>query len=287
MYTILYLYTLERKEYIIGELQVDNRLMLGVSMSDISIDEGDWIAIYFSNNRKYIVQVRKNKFLHTNEGTIDLSNLIGIRYGSKGITNIGEEFTITRPSIIDMYDVFRRVTQVIYPKDASQIVVLAGIGPGSRVVEAGTGSGFLTALLAFYVRPSGRVYSYEIREDVQKVAMENIEKIGLTPYVTFKRKDVRKQIDEENIDAVIFDLPDPWNALINAWNSLKNGGRLVCFLPTINQVEKVVTEMMYRGFLKIETKEILERAYKVKKGETRPETIGVIHTGYIVCGIKP
>ncbi|HDI32035.1 MAG TPA: tRNA (adenine-N1)-methyltransferase, partial [Thermofilum sp.] len=185
------------------------------------------------------------------------------------------------------FKIFKRKTQVVYPKDIGTIVLLADICPGSLVVEAGTGSGFLTAILANFVKPSGKVFTYEVRREFQEVAIKNLTMVGLERYVEFKLKDIRKGIDEKEVDAVILDMPDPWNVADIAFSSLRSGGKIVCFLPTINQVERVVETLKERGFIMIEVREILERTYKVKRGETRPEVFMIGHTGYIVSGGKP
>ncbi|HDI75359.1 MAG TPA: methyltransferase domain-containing protein, partial [Thermoprotei archaeon] len=167
------------------------------------------------------------------------------------------------------------------------IVFLSGVGPGSIVVEAGTGSGFLTAALAYYVRPDGRVYSYEIRRDFLEIARKNLSLCGLLPYVDLKHKDIVDGIDEKNVDAVILDMPNPWDVVPHAKEALKDGGVFVSFLPTINQVEKIVEKLIHENFLDVLTIETLLRKIKVKKGETRPETFMIGHTGYIVFARKP
>ncbi|MEZ5094906.1 MAG: tRNA (adenine-N1)-methyltransferase [Nocardioides sp.] len=67
-----------------------------------------------------------------------------------------------------------RGAAVIYPKDAAQILALADIFPGARVV-AGVGSGALTCWLLRAVGPGGQVRSYERREEFAEVARRNVE----------------------------------------------------------------------------------------------------------------
>ena len=254
---------------------------------DDRIKEGDFVLIYFNEKRRYLIRVGKTSY-NFNEGIVKSSDIIGKDYGSKGTTHLGEEYVLIKPSIIDIiYKGFKRKTQVIYPKDAALIILKTGIGPGYRVVEAGAGSGYLTALLAYHVRPNGKVYAYDIRRDFINLAAENLAKAGLSSYVIFKERDIREGIDEREIDAAILDLPSPWLALSNAFKALRHGGTLACFIPTINQVEKTVEKAFEEGFVAVETIELMERSYKVKSGETRPFQRMIGHTGYMVFARKP
>ncbi len=251
------------------------------------IAEGDLVLLYFSERRRYLVRAEGGKRLNLNEGIVDLGEMVGREYGCELRTHTGVRFLVLRPNLLDLVMKFRRVTQIVYPKDAARIVSLACVGPGARVVEAGMGSGALTAVLAYHVRPTGVVYSYEVREDFARVAMRNLKMAGLSEYVRLKLKDIREGIDESGVDAVVLDMPEPWEVVDHAYTALRHGGSMVCFLPTINQVERAVEAMRGRGFVDVGAIEIIERRYKVARGETRPETIMVGHTGYIVHGRRP
>jgi len=250
------------------------------------IKEGDWVLIYFNDRKSYVVRVEKGREFHTTKGLIVLEDLIGAEYGSRHETNVGEEFYVTRPTIVDMLSALKRFTQVIYPKDIAYIILSSGIGPGSRVVEAGTGTGYLTSILAYYVRPSGRVYTYEAREDFYRKAVENFERIGLLPYITVRRRDVREGIKEDDVDAVFLDMPDPWNVVGHAFGALRHGGVITVFVPTVNQVSRSIEALRKTGFRRLEAVEVLQRSYKTVPRELRPENVGIWHTGYIVRGQK-
>lgn len=238
--------------------------------------------------RSYLVKVERGKRLSFNEGFLDSDSIIGRQYGEEVATHLGIRFKLIRPTLLDViYLGFKRRTQVIYPKDAALIILRCCIGPGSRVVEAGTGSGYLTALLAYLVRPNGMVYTYEVRSDFAKTARENLTAAGLLDYVVIKERDVREGIEEKEVDAVILDMADPWLVVGHAYRALRSGGVFACFLPTINQVERAVMEATNSGFTMVETVELLLRSYKVKRGETRPEVRMVGHTGYMVFARKP
>ena len=118
-------------------------------------------------------------------------------------------------------------------------------------------------------------------------AKRNLKKIGLEKWVVFKIGDVTQKIDEIEVDAVFLDLPTPWLAVKTAYYSLTNGGVFVSFSPTINQVEKTIEALREHRFVNCKAVELLLRTYKVKMGETRPETFMIGHTGYIVFARKP
>ena len=256
-------------------------------MSEDVIKEGDHILLYYNRRKKFLVKVIADKKIHTHKGIVNCSDIIGKKYGEIIKTHVGEEFILSKPIFPDYLAKFKRATQVIHPKDLSLIVFLSGIGPGSIVVEAGTGSGFLTATLAYYVRPEGKVYSYEVRRDFLEVAKRNLKLCGLLDYVILKHKNIAEGIDEKNVDAVILDMPNPWDVVAHAKSALRHGGVFASFSPTINQVEKVVETLREENFMEITSLEVFLRKIKVKKGETRPETFMIAHTGYLVFARKP
>lgn len=246
------------------------------------------MLLYFNEQRWYVVKAQKGAKYSFNEGVVAADDLLGRTYGETFKTHLGVEFKLTKPTVCDViYNFFKRRTQVVYPKDAALLVLKAGIGPGSRVVEAGTGSGFLTAILAYMVRPNGVVYTYETRSEFLELAKANLSTIGMDSYVVFKNKDVREGIDELNVDAVVLDMADPWVVVQHAFTSLRSGGALACFVPTVNQLEKTAEKAREVGFVMIEAIELLLRKYKVVRGETRPEMRMVGHTGYLIFARKP
>ncbi|MCS7097866.1 MAG: tRNA (adenine-N1)-methyltransferase [Candidatus Methanomethyliaceae archaeon] len=248
------------------------------------IKEGDDILLYFSERSSWLLKAERGKSFHTHKGIINLDDILGKPYGSEVRTSLGDVLKVLPADYLDYLERMIRRTQVIYPKDMGYICLMANIHPGSKVVECGTGSGVLTAYIANLVRPDGRVFTYEVRKEFQEIARKNIEKLGLEKYVEFKLKDITQGIDERNMDAIILDMATPWLVIEEAKNALRVGGRLVSFSPTINQVEKTVEAMRTSGFINIRAEEIILRRYKVKSNETRPETLMIAHTGYIVSG---
>jgi tRNA (adenine57-N1/adenine58-N1)-methyltransferase len=248
--------------------------------------EGDYILLYLSQRNTYLVKVEAGKSFHTHKGFIKFDDLIGKDYGSCILSSLGVEFTALKPLLRDFIMKSVRKTQITYPKDIALIVMFSGIGPGSRVVEAGTGTGALTTALAHYVKPDGKVYSYEIREEFLKTAEKNLKRAGLIDFVELKNKDVTTGIDESDIDSVILDLATPWLVVSHAHNTLKPCGTIVSFSPTIDQVVKTVEALKENGFVDMETVECLMRGMQTERGKTRPQTLMTGHTGYITFARK-
>ncbi len=250
------------------------------------ISEGDLVLLSIDPRRTYLVKVEVGKTFHTHKGYVKLDELIGKDFGSTFQSSLGAQFTALKPTLSDYIMKSSRNTQITYPKDASLIVMFSGIGPGSRVVESGTGTGALTTALAHYVKPSGKVYTYEVREEFQKNAEKNLRRSNLLDYVEMKTGDVTLGIEERDVDAVVLDLATPWLVIPHAYTALKPSGMLVSFSPTIDQVVKATEALKESGFILIDTVECLMRAMQVERGKTRPQTLMTGHSGYITQARK-
>ncbi|MEM3752765.1 MAG: tRNA (adenine-N1)-methyltransferase [Candidatus Bathyarchaeia archaeon] len=250
------------------------------------IMEGNYVLLYLDQKRTYLVKVEAGKTFHTHKGFIRFDDLIGKEYGSMVTSSLGVQFTILKPLLRDYIMKAVRRTQITYPKDIALIIIFSGIGPSSRVVEAGTGTGALTTALAHYVKPNGRVYSYEVRKEFIETAEKNIKRAGLADYVELKNKDITAGIDENNLDAVILDMATPWLVIPHAYKALKPSGTTVSFSPTIDQVIKTVEALKENHFIDVETVECLMRGMQIERGKTRPQTLMTAHTGYITFARK-
>ncbi|MGB9671637.1 MAG: tRNA (adenine-N1)-methyltransferase [Candidatus Bathyarchaeales archaeon] len=255
-------------------------------MPDQKIMEGDYILLYLNQMKTYLVKVEAGKTFHTHKGFVKFDDLIGKEYGSTVLSNTGAEFVALKPLLRDYIMKSARQTQITYPKDIALIIMFSGIGSGSRVVEAGTGTGALTTALAHYVKPNGKIYSYEVREEFLKTAEKNLRRAGLADFVELKNKDITAGIDESDVDAVVLDLATPWLVVPHTYSALKACGTLVSFSPTIDQGVKTVEALKESGFVDVETVECLMRGMQVERGKTRPQTLMTAHTGYITFARK-
>ena len=251
-----------------------------------AIAEGDDVLLYLDKKRTYMIRVEADKQFHTHKGFVELGDLIGRPFGSPVASSLGVEFHALRPLVRDRILKTDRRTQVLYPKDIGYLLLQLDVGSGSRVVEAGTGSGALTLALASAVRSEGRVYTYEINPKFQRVAAGNIERAGLADYVELKEGDVTEGIDEEEVDAVVLDLATPWLVISLAYEALAGGGVLASFSPTIEQVMKTVSAMRELPFVDVETVELIMRNMTVAENKTRPQTLMIGHSGYITTARK-
>ncbi len=207
-----------------------------------------------------------------------------VREEGRTVSSTGEPFTVTEPRFVDLWLKVRRGPQWTHPKDLSIILGLTGIGPGWRVVDAGTGSGFAANFFAYHVRPDGHVYSYDVRPQNLRIGRENAELFGLSDHITFKDGSVYESIDERGVDLVFLDLPEPWRAFGNAAKALRTGGFLVLYLPTIDQVLRAREERT-NDFTPFEVYEVLLRKWK-NTDILRPENTGLLHTAFIMISRK-
>src|SRR6476469_7684176 len=137
---------------------------------------GDQVQLTDPKGRHYTFTLEAGKNFHTHKGSFPHDELIGAPEGSVVRTTGNVAYLALRPLLPDYVLSMPRGAQVIYPKDAAQIVMWGDIFPGARVLEAGAGSGALTCSLLRAVGSAGRVHSYEIRDDHAEHAERNVVK---------------------------------------------------------------------------------------------------------------
>ncbi|WP_297476947.1 tRNA (adenine-N1)-methyltransferase [Thermococcus sp.] len=246
------------------------------------IKEGDRVLLIDRRGKRYLVTVSEREF-HTDLGILKLGELIGKPYGASITSHRGEEFRVIKPDVNDIIAKMKRGPQIVHPKDAGIIIAYAGISSGDTVIEAGAGSGALTIFLANVVGPTGRVISYEVREDHAEIARKNVEFAGFSDRVTIKLKNIYEGIDEEHVDHIVLDLPQPENVLPHAVEVLRPGGYFVAYTPCANQVHRFFQAFReYREhFYRPRVVEVLVREQEVKRECMRPKTTMLAHTGYL------
>lgn len=228
--------------------------------------------------RKHLVEEAK---FQTDLGIVDLKGATEVVK-----SHLGHEFYVLSPGIVDIYEKMPRSGSLILKKDLGAILSYTGIGSGDFVVDAGTGSAALALFLANIVKPSGRVYTYEINEKFAEVARKNIEKASLQDYIELNIKDIAEGIEEKNVDLITLDLEEPWRVFAHAKNSLKHGGFIAVYTPYIEHAKKVVEALRKESFKGIKTIELLERELEFREKGTRPRTKMLGHTGYITFARK-
>jgi tRNA (adenine57-N1/adenine58-N1)-methyltransferase catalytic subunit len=252
-----------------------------------AIAEGDRVLLYLDPRRTWLVQIGSEaQPFHTHAGIVELKSLLGMKYGDSIQTTMGETISILRPTTLDYIMKSERRTQIVYPKDFAYISARSGLRSGSKVLECGTGSGALTSHFASIVAPTGRIHTFEAREDFFQIAEKNIKKAGLGEYVQMERGNLAEaNIEGETYDMAMLDTGDPWNLLEKAHHGLKGGGFVFCICPTTNQLENIAVSMEGR-FVDAEFVEILFRRIEARPGKTRPSTRMIGHTCYLASGRK-
>lgn len=247
-----------------------------------SAKSGDLVQLVSPTNKIFIFRLVPGKQFQTHRGVLNHDDLIGVPWGSQVHTHLGSIYYLLQPGLGDLLKETRRNTQIMYPKDIGYILVTMGIGPGTVVVEAGTGSGALTTALAWAVGKEGHVISYESRPEMQKLAQKNLEQLGLAERVIFKLRDITEGLDEENADALFLDLPNSYDFTTQARAALKPGGYFGSILPTTNQVSRLLLALYRDNFAFIDVCEMMLRFYKPVAERLRPTDRMVAHTGYLI-----
>ena len=244
--------------------------------------EGDLVQLVGLTHKHFIFHLKSGGDFQTHRGVLKHDDLIGKPYGSQVFSHMGAPFFLLQPSIADILNDLPRTTQILYPKDIGYILVMMGIAPGQRVMEAGTGSGSMTIALATTVGADGQVISYEQKQDNQNLARKNLERVGLASRVDFKLRDIQEGFDETDADAFFLDVQFPYEYIPQVRAALKPGGFFGTLIPTINQVERTLTALKGNKFAFVEVCEIILRHYKSDPARIRPVDRMVAHTGYLI-----
>jgi tRNA (adenine57-N1/adenine58-N1)-methyltransferase len=230
------------------------------------------------------VVLEPGKSFHTHRGALAHDDLIGQPEGVVVTSTSGAVYLALRPLLADFVLSMPRGAQVIYPKDAAQIVAMGDIFPGARVLEAGAGSGALTCSLLRAVGEQGRVHSFERREDFAEIARANVERFfgGSHPAWSLTAGDVA-DADVGEVDRVVLDMLAPWEALPTVASALIPGGVLIAYVATTTQLSAVVEALReHGGFTEPRSWECLVRDWHVDGLAVRPDHRMVAHTAFLV-----
>ena len=232
-----------------------------------------------SKDRRFLVTLKEGGQLHTHAGVTPHDAFIGLTEGATVRSNTGARYLVLRPTLAEFVLAMPRGAQVIYPKDLGQILMMADVFPGARVLEAGVGSGALSMAL---LRAGATVTGYEVRTDFANVARKNVAKfLGADqPYIV-RDQDIYEGIDEAELDRIVLDLPEPWRVVKHAEQGLVPGGILVAYLPTILQTMQLREALDTSAFGMETTVEVLQRSWHIKGQSVRPDHRMVAHTGFL------
>jgi tRNA (adenine57-N1/adenine58-N1)-methyltransferase catalytic subunit len=256
------------------------------------LQSGERIHLVDKKGRQYALTLKAGDLYQLSGHKISHDDLIGKPDGSLVALSGNKTMLALRPTFGDYVLKMPRGAQVLYPKDLALIPMWADVYPGSRVFEAGTGSGALTMALLRAVGLRGLVVTYEAREDFARTAMINIERyMGPVPNLISFRRNVYEGIslldDGLPFDRLVLDLPEPWQVVPYAAEVLRSGGMYLSFVPTVPQVVQTV-EALERAavFGMVETFETLLRTWSIQGRSVRPDHRMVAHSGFITVARK-
>jgi tRNA (adenine57-N1/adenine58-N1)-methyltransferase catalytic subunit len=246
---------------------------------------GERVRLTDPKGRRHSVLLEAGKTFFTHKGGIDHDELIGGPDGVVVTSTGGVEFLVLRPLLPDFVVSMPRGAAVVYPKDAAQIVTMADIFPGARVVEAGVGSGALTCTLLRAVGPAGRLTSYERRDDFAEIASRNVSAFfgGDHPAWDLVVGDLVTDLTERDVDRLVLDMLAPWECVPVVADALTPGGLVCAYVATTTQLSRFVETLReHQGFTEPESWESLVRGWHVEGLAVRPEHRMNGHTGFLV-----
>ena len=246
--------------------------------------EDEYIQLVDRRGRSYLLHLTRGRLFESHIGNYPAEELIGESDGCWIVTSKGHRLMAIRPTLSDLTLRMPRLATVMYPKDLGAMLIYADIFPGARVLEAGAGSGAVTMALLRAVGQSGRVYTYDVRQDMIDQARSNIARyFQRWDNLEMKIGDVYQGFRETDLDHVILDLPEPWHVVPHAAAHLIPGGMFFGFVPTVPQVDELVRALRsLPEFNMIETMEIMMRQWNVSGRSVRPSHRMVGHTGFII-----
>ena len=247
---------------------------------------GDRVQLTDAKGRHYTMILTPGGEFHTHRGIVAHDSVIGSPEGCVVKASGGDAFLVLRPLLVDYVMSMPRGAQVIYPKDAAQIVHEGDIFPGARVLEAGAGSGAMTCSLLRAVGPSGEVISYEVRSDHAEHAQRNVSTFfGADPdnwrLVLADLADT--DLEEASIDRAVLDMLAPWDVLDAVSRVLVPGGVLIIYVATVTQLSKTVEAMREQQcWTEPRSWESLQRGWNVVGLAVRPEHTMRGHTAFLI-----
>ena len=246
---------------------------------------GDRVQLTDPKGRLHTITLTPGREFHTHRGLFRHDDLIGQPEGTVVSNTAGIEYLALRPLLADYVLSMPRGAAVVYPKDAGQIVAMADVFPGARVVEAGVGSGALTMSLLRAVGDEGLVHSYERRADFADIARVNVETFFGAPHPAWQITvgDLADSLQERDVDRVVLDMLAPWECLDAVASALVPGGVLICYVATATQLSRVAEAVRDDGrFTEPAAWESMVRGWHLEGLAVRPQHRMVGHTGFLL-----
>jgi tRNA (adenine57-N1/adenine58-N1)-methyltransferase len=245
---------------------------------------GDRVQLTDPKGRLHTITLEPGKQFHTHRGMVDHDALIGLPDASVVTSSGGTQYLALRPLLADYVLGMPRGAQVIYPKDAAQIVAMGDVFPGAKVLEAGAGSGALSCWLLRAVGPTGQLFSFEQRADFAEIARRNVSAfMGDVPENWSLTVDDVGACEENDFDRIILDMLTPWEHLDLVERALVPGGVFVGYVATTPQLSELVEALRESGcFTEPRAWETLVRDWHAEGLAVRPDHRMIAHTAFLV-----
>lgn len=251
--------------------------------------EGERVQLTDPKGRLHTITLEAGREFHTHRGRLLHDDLIGAPDGSVARNTAGVEYLALRPLLSDYVMSMPRGAAVVYPKDAGQIVTMADIFPGARVVEAGVGSGALSMSLLRAVGETGHVHSFERREDFADIARGNARAFFGEDHPAWEVtvgdlvEELPRHEEPGSVDRVVLDMLAPWECLDAVADALVPGGVLICYVATATQLSRVAEGVReHGGYTEPEAWESLVRGWHLEGLAVRPQHRMHGHTGFLI-----
>ncbi|KAJ1953702.1 tRNA (adenine-N(1)-)-methyltransferase catalytic subunit trm61 [Linderina pennispora] len=234
-----------------------------------TISAGDTVIIYLTPDSMYPLTMTPGAVQNNKFGSFKHDDMIGSKFGMKMRSHTGRGFIyLLHPTPALWTQVVPHRTQILYLPDISFISSYLDLRPGKIMIESGTGSGSFSHSIARTIAPTGHLYTFEYHELRATTAKQEFEEHGLSDMITMEHRDViANGFGKTDLaDAVFLDLPAPWDAVKAAKEALRKDtiGRICCFSPCIEQVQRTAVALNEHGFSDIRMYECLAREHEVR-----------------------
>ncbi|WP_051478486.1 tRNA (adenine-N1)-methyltransferase [Arthrobacter sp. H5] len=261
----------------------------GASARRGTLRPGERVQLTDEKGRMNTITLTPGGAFHTHKGFLSHDLLIDASEGTIVENTTGQQYQALRPLLSDFVLSMPRGAAVVYPKDAGQIITMGDIYPGSRVVEAGVGSGALSISLLRAVGDSGYLHSFERREEFAEIAKGNVETIfgGAHPAWKITLGDFQERVLEQespgSVDRVVLDMLAPWECLDAVATVLAAGGVWISYVATVTQLSRTAEAIRADGrFTEPDAWESMVRGWHLEGLAVRPDHRMVAHTGFLL-----
>ena len=251
----------------------------------VSLD--NTVVVLKNNKHKHLAVLKDDQEFVSQNGVIKFNDIRELP--STVTSSKNHEYYVYIPSFDEFILLMKRGPQIIYPKDIGAILIAGNISKNSNILEIGTGSGALTLYLNLILDKKSRLFTLDENEKNQRRAQKTIERFVASSkinnlvdvnYINSNLSAFAFNDLADKVDTIITDIPEPWEFFLK--NQIKQNLNWVSYLPSISQVEKIVTKLRENNFVNIKITETLNREWIVDKKIVRPKNEMVGHTGFVV-----